>query len=291
MTARPTPGRRRSGHVSGRFRITGMRAPALGLLAWFAMTPVAADPVALAALDDLDATTLDLIAARVRANETGGVDSRLLWWNEGEHFLSLGIGHAIWYPPGVPRPFRESFPALLEHLLAAGVELPGWLSPATPCPWPRRDAWLAAVAAGDRRVSELLALMQGSVREQAGFLVVRLRADLETLFDGYPDTAVQRLRTRLRRVAATPGGVYVLIDYVNFKGDGRHPGERYAGQGWGLLQVLAAMSDDPATPALDAFADAATAVLQRRVENAPPQRNESRWLAGWRRRVDGYRPR
>ena len=29
-----------------------------------------------------------------------------------------------------------------------------------------------------------------------------------------------------------------MIDYVNFKGDGLKPTERYKGEGWGLLQVL-----------------------------------------------------
>jgi hypothetical protein len=30
-------------------------------------------------------------------------------------------------------------------------------------------------------------------------------------------------------------------------------------------------------------------VLQQRVNNAPPERREQRWLAGWLRRVASYR--
>ena len=33
-------------------------------------------------------------------------------------------------------------------------------------------------------------------------------------------------------------GLYVLLDYTNFKGEGTLKSERYKGQGWGLLQVL-----------------------------------------------------
>ena len=44
-------------------------------------------------------------------------------------------------------------------------------------------------------------------------------------------------------------------------------------------------------PANVAFADAATRVLERRVANAPSDRREERWLAGWVRRIETYRYR
>jgi len=81
--------------------------------------------------------------------------------------------------------------------------------------------------------------------------------------------------------------VYALVDYVNFKGEGTAPAERYRGEGWGLLQVLDAMADRPEA-ALAAFADAAAAVLARRVALAPAERRETRWLGGWLTRVATY---
>ena len=63
--------------------------------------------------------------------------------------------------------------------------------------------------------------------------------------------------------------------------------ERYANQGWGLLQVLEQMSDANPDP-VAAFSQAAASVLTRRVHNSPPARQESRWLSGWIRRVNGY---
>jgi hypothetical protein len=82
-------------------------------------------------------------------------------------------------------------------------------------------------------------------------------------------------------------GRYALVDYVNFKGEGSRPEERYAGQGWGLAQVLAEMRGG--LPANVDFAGAAARVLERRVQNAPNERREQRWLPGWMRRVDSYR--
>ena len=77
-------------------------------------------------------------------------------------------------------------------------------------------------------------------------------------------------------------------DYVNFKGDGLSPTERYKGQGWGLLQVLTDMKARDAADAPRAFADSAKRVLTRRVENSPPERGERRWLAGWLNRCESY---
>jgi hypothetical protein len=74
---------------------------------------------------------------------------------------------------------------------------------------------------------------------------------------------------------------------VNFKGEGTKPEERYAGEGWGLAQVLQDMRG--VQPVNVDFAEAAARVLERRVQNAPGARREQRWLPGWLRRVNSYR--
>ena len=109
-----------------------------------------------------------------------------------------------------------------------------------------------------------------------------------------PDEAARaRLADRLGRIlhaadgGIAPQAVYALVDYVNFKGEGTLPAERYQGQGWGLLQVLEAMADRPGADRA-AFADAAAAVLTRRVALAPSERQEARWLDGWLKRVATY---
>jgi hypothetical protein len=65
--------------------------------------------------------------------------------------------------------------------------------------------------------------------------------------------------------------------------------ERYRGRGWGLLQVLEDMSSARDTSPAAEFAESAARILRERVENAPPERNEQRWLAGWLSRVATYR--
>jgi hypothetical protein len=76
---------------------------------------------------------------------------------------------------------------------------------------------------------------------------------------------------------------------VNFKGEGVLATERYAGQGWGLLQVLEGMSQESSgREAVKNFAESAKKVLTNRVRNSPSERNEARWLPGWLNRISTY---
>ncbi|HBT60422.1 MAG TPA: hypothetical protein DEB40_01590, partial [Elusimicrobia bacterium] len=98
------------------------------------------------------------------------------------------------------------------------------------------------------------------------------------------------VRSQFYRVARQPAGVYALVDYVNFKGEGLKAQENYNGEAWGLLQVLQGMNGTlPGRPALEEFAQSADRVLTRRVQNSPPDRHEALWLPGWRQRLQTYR--
>jgi hypothetical protein len=55
-----------------------------------------------------------------------------------------------------------------------------------------------------------------------------------------------------------------------------------------LLQVLQQMQST--TVSLENFVAAAEVVLRRRVDNAPVERDEQRWLAGWVNRLQTYLP-
>jgi len=93
----------------------------------------------------------------------------------------------------------------------------------------------------------------------------------------------------LWQLGQTPGGVYALMDYVNFKGEGLSETERYEGEGWGLLQVLQAMDTSPGLRPLDRFREAAGRVLTRRAQLAEQEIERERWLPGWLRRLETYR--
>ena len=224
------------------------------------------------------------IGRRLWQNESGGTVAGLTAWNEGENFASLGIGHFIWYPAGRKGPFEESFPQLLNYMIASGISLPDWLRAADACPWPNRTVFMTE--SRGERMRQLRALLENTIAVQAKFAADRLERALPKMLAAAPAEDREKIRENFYRVAAEPQGMYALVDYVNFKGEGTLTSERYQGQGWGLMQVLTAMGPGPA---LIEFSRAADAVLTRRVENSPPERGEQRWLSGWRTRVRSYR--
>lgn len=235
----------------------------------------------------IDASEAAVLADKVWRNESGRDVDKILWWNRGEDFASLGIGHFIWYPPGVEGPFQESFPALLAFMSFAGAPMPAWLSddPAPDCPWLTREQFLDERNAP--KATQLRRLLIDTVALQGAFMVARLEAALDAMLATASDSTAALIESRFCALASIPAGRYALVDYVNFKGEGIKPEERYAGQGWGLKQVLEEMHG--ASPVNVDFAQAAARVLERRVRNAPPGRREQRWLPGWGRRVDTYR--
>jgi len=226
------------------------------------------------------------IGRKIWQNESGGTLAGLTAWNAGEEFPSLGIGHFIWYPAGQRGPYVESFPDFVRFARARGAQLPA-LANAPAAPWPNRAAFKAELAGPG--LTELRTWLANNVALQTDFIIARSQAALPALLAAAPQAERTRIQTNYQKVASTPNGTYALIDYVNFKGDGISPAERYNGLGWGLLQVLQGMRDVPAgQPAAAEFAASAKRMLDRRIANASPARPETQWRAGWHNRADTY---
>jgi hypothetical protein len=226
---------------------------------------------------------LDSIGRKVWQNECGGSRDGLTSWNAGEGFASLGIGHFIWYPKGMDGPYEESFPGLVGFLRENGARVPGWLKADTDCPWNSKADFQADFRS--ERMNELRDLLASTIREQSRFLALRMQKALPKLLAEAPAAKRDLIRDRFQKLAGSGKGTFALIDYVNFKGEGTNPNERYRGEGWGMLQVLEGMDDG--TDPVKAFSDSAASVLARRVKNAAPK-DETRWLKGWTSRVRGY---
>jgi len=254
---------------------------------WVCAALVAFVPVSRASiLSDTDALR---IGKKIWQNECNGTISGLTSWNRGEDFASLGIGHFIWYPQGKRGPFEESFPKLVTFISDHQVNVPAWLLPPKPCPWSSRPEFERAQ--NSPQMTDLRGFLAGTVDLQAQFLVNRLEHALPKMLEETAPANREKVRQQFERVASSAQGSYALADYVNFKGEGVLHTERFRGEGWGLLQVLERMRGTAADKtAVKEFADAARAILVRRVKNSPPDRGESRWLPGWLKRVNTYAP-
>jgi hypothetical protein len=228
------------------------------------------------------------IASRIFANETGGELDYLVHWNKGEDFPSMGIGHFIWFPESVDAPFDESFPTMLEYVKGEVDEcapVPAWLAAdeVPDAPWPDKASFDAE--RDSDRISSLRNWLANTAPQQSRYIVANFAARWNAL--ELDDKAV--LTGILQRLLSTPRGLFAVIDYSNFKGIGTNPRERYAGQGWGLVQVLGDIDPSVSDEQLvERFSEAAADRLALRVANSPPDRKESRWLPGWRERTASY---
>jgi len=230
-------------------------------------------------------TELEKIAQLIWLNEGAGLEKNLSVWNNNEDFPSFGIGHFIWYPTGVEGPFSETFPALRDFL-HQHQPAPAWLRSLNDAPWQSRDQFYRQF--NTPKMQSMRRWLGQTKALQARFIAQRLESALPKLLATLnADKQRQHITAQFYAVANSPNGLYALIDYVNFKGEGINPNERYKNQGWGLLQVLQAMPKQP-NNAVTAFAHAADQVLSQRVANAP--RDERAWLAGWRKRLASYPP-
>jgi hypothetical protein len=213
-----------------------------------------------------------------------------MYWSPNEDFASLGIGHFIWYPAGEPKRFDETFPSMIDYYVANKVEVPQWLLQArkTGAPWKNREIFERS--RGDKEFQQLQTLLINTKALQTQFFFDRLEASIPEIVKYVAPEYRQHIVNNYNALAKTKGGWYPLIDYINFKGKGIKATERYNNQGWGILQVLKNMRPVKAgAGALAEFSRVAYLILERRVRNSPPEKNEKKWLKGWKKRTDTYK--
>lgn len=238
---------------------------------------------------NLSERELQRISNQIYFNEAASKPENLMVWNDKEHFISLGIGHFIWYPEGVEKRFDETFPSLIAYLEQQGVPIPFWLQSAQHkgAPWPNKEAFL--VSLNDPEVRELKRILLSTKEVQTLFFLDRIDQSIPKIVKQAPTKKRQQIIQNYNALANSKNGWYPLIDYINFKGTGLKPSERYNNKGWGLSQVLQEMRPVSAGPkAIKEFSKAASKVLERRVYNAPEENEEERWLAGWKKRIKTY---
>ena len=256
-----------------------------------ACSSIGADPAPLRETEVREGLALNSaqkaqIGRTIWQNECAGTVAGLTTWNTGEEFPSLGIGHFIWYPQGFQGRFNETWPQFVAFARERGVTPPA-VGLQRHSPWRTKEQFTREFNSAEMK--GLREWLSRNVEVQTDFIIARSRAALPKMLEAAPAGERERIRANYQKVSTTPQGMYALIDYVNFKGEGTVVTERYQGRGWGLLQVLGEMKDVPSgAPAAREFAGAAKRVLSRRITLSPPERGEKRWEAGWHNRCDTY---
>lgn len=266
----------------------------LGLLFLVVSSCLLADAAVVKSFPVLSPENTQAIGQKIWQNECRSEISGLTSWNPEENHASLGIGHFIWYPAGYKRIFEEGFPKLVQYMRRQRVSMPRWLDKSNipPCPWQTREEFMHAIKNRDPHMQELRKFLVKTIPVQTQYLIYRLELVLPQILESIPEKERINVQCEIDQLMQTSNGVYALVDYINFKGRGINPNERYLGKGWGLLQVLVYMQQAPKKIMPNAaFTWAAREVLKQRVANAPVEKKdrETKWLPGWLKRADTYR--
>ena len=234
----------------------------------------------------LSASQKSSIGKKIWQNESGGKVSGLTHWNDGEEFPSMGIGHFIWYPKGFNGRWPETWPEFVRYATSQGKNVPA-VGRIADFPWPNKAAFQRDF--NGAQLKGLRTWLASNITVQTEFIAYKSRAALPNILKAAPAAHRARIQRNYDKVATTSNGIYSLVDYVNFKGDGTNPREAYAGQGWGLMWVLMEMREVPSgQAAAKEFGQAAKRRLDLRVKNSPASRGEKRWTPGWHNRCDSY---
>ena len=238
----------------------------------------------------LNPQELEKLGDQIYYNECNANFDCLTSWNSGEDFPSLGIGHFIWFQADQESAFEETFPQLIEFMNTKSAPVPAWLNEESDpnSPWTSQENFYANFHSGD--MQELRHFLAQQKALQVEFIVQRFKQTLNQIVLDFPESTRPEIESMIRTIIRSQDslGLYALIDYVHFKGTGLSEKERYQGHGWGLRQVLNEMLKKPVT--LLSFVESAENILARRVNNAPIERNEQQWLAGWKKRLQTYLP-
>ena len=176
----------------------------------------------------------------------------------------------------------------MAYYRAHNIKLPKIIEENEYSPWANSDELFRLKRIMDNDITELTNFLYNTKDIQVAFIFERLENSLEKMM-AISDNP-ENVKKQFYRVAQSPNGLYPLIDYVNFKGEGTTRTETYNGEGWGLLQVLENMKGTGSgKAALEEFSNSAKAVLERRVKNAGPDSNEKKWLQGWLNRCNTYK--
>lgn len=226
---------------------------------------------------------LRYVGSLIYKNEIGNNRQNLVFWNPNESFPSLGIGHFVWYPAGYNKSNTDTLPKLVSFYKSKGIDVPKVLQNRY-APWTNRQQLEQARSRGE--IEHVIEFFERTKDVQILFIYERLKSSLPQMMLSSDNPEL--VKYQFDRVATAKNGLYPLIDYVNFKGEGLNTSKAYNDVGWGLRQILEDLDGSKSSTALNEFADSCTKILKKRVRNQPRGKNEEVFLPGWIKRCQSY---
>jgi len=230
----------------------------------------------------VDKSEANSIGLKIAKNQGITHPTKQISWHIDNKYASLGIANFIWFPE-IPVSTQPSFNGLLKYI-SQTQGLPVWLVDKDYPPWSSRQDYLSSKH--DLFKRQLNDFLQKNIDTQTQYLIIFLEARLPKMLDQIKSPfAKMHLYENFYHIAMEKNGVYALIDYFVFQGDGIYASDRYRNQGWGLLQVLDNMKGK-SNNLLREFIYSANLLLTRRIANGSSEEEEQ--LANWRIRLNTY---
>jgi hypothetical protein len=241
---------------------------------------------------------------RMWNNYAGGTLEGLTKWDgsdEHHQFMYLGIANNIWKPANADPMFGQDWPTVARRLQELGCKIQPWML--EDCPWKTEEEFDASFNGKKMTWLRNHLSKKKLVRAQAFCIAERLERTIDensvdSLLTGLNDDQKAVVKKNFDLVVHTknPFGCYALIDYVNFKGEGKLGiSSQFNGESWGLLQVLLNMKtpEDGANDStiINTFVDGAKVTLHNRIINhkiEDPNSNDAQYWDIWVAHLDNY---
>lgn len=272
------------------------------------------------------------------------LDNNTIAWqanNDGTHmnaagYVGIGLGSFIWYGANNQENYIEDWPSVAQALQNQGVSLPVWALGV--CPWSTEAEFDAANTPGSPYYADIQSLNSTLQTNPVALHVQFLYGAWARLLRGVTpnsDTpadytfgydpiksplAIISLPAgeaglvganfsavaTVQDVDGNPDGLFALMDYDNFKGEGTCVTEMHNTQHWGTLSVLENMGQPETQQGnpLQNFINSALVVLQNRItntemeskrnntpvtnQNYDPTTDRVKYMTMWQTHLNGY---
>lgn len=228
------------------------------------------------------------IASFIESSETNNNKSNLFFKGKNENFLSMGVGHFIWTNDNK---YDETFPKFIDFFKTqnSGINVPKLLLEKDP-PLDKSGNVKKIKDFTEDQKTEITKFLFKTKDIQVLFILKRTEKSLFKIINTEKDEKINKklienINKILQYADKNPEIIAMMIDYVNFKGDGTNENERTnSGKGWGLKQVILGMNFD--NDVKNEFIKSAKNVLQNRINE---DKNIKKRENGWMKRVDNYK--
>lgn len=155
----------------------------------------------------------------------------LIDWTPSEDFASLGIMHATWGSEKTIK-HQNGFLKFLYYVQSKGGTIPDFLQKNQDNPWNSRSSFFYAKTSNDPRMIQLQKFLQATKDLQVDFTIDQAaQACNKIIAKGKYN---QNDILKLKQLSSDAQGIFAIIDYVNFKGEGNLDDP----SSWGFANVI-----------------------------------------------------